>query len=243
MRELVVGILLIEDLICRDLHGGAESALGLTTTAARALLIAGAALASIPFVIGIGRVSLRVGRFLAAAALPRARIGVDLDRVPRRSLELTLEFGVALMTAVLVLVVTQPFLPGYAGAILLGILLIAFGTAVWRSAADLEGHVRAGAQAVVDSLLGYARSGAPDSDSRALADIHAAMPGLGTPIVVRLDHGCAAVGRTLSSLNLRGRTGATVLAIVRDGEAVIAPGADELLRAGDVLALAGRMKP
>jgi CPA2 family monovalent cation:H+ antiporter-2 len=217
-----------------------ESAVGLSNNGARSVLLAGAALVSLPFVIGIGRVSLRVGRFLAAAALPPARRGLDLDRAPRRALELTLELAVALVTAIAVLVTTQPFLPGYAGPILLGSLLIAFGIAVWRSAADLEGHVRAGTQAVVEALVGYARAGAHDGvPDHVLADLHAAMPGLGRPVVVRLEASHAAVDRTLSELNLRGRTGATVLAIVRDGEAVIAPNADERLRAGDFLALAG----
>ncbi len=40
-------------------------------------------------------------------------------------------------------------------------------------------------------------------------------------------------------MNLRGRTGATVLAITRTHGGVLVPTADERLRAGDVLAVAG----
>jgi CPA2 family monovalent cation:H+ antiporter-2 len=246
VRLLVVDALVLSAIIIsvavtsQRVTAWLESMVGLSNNGARTVMLAGAALVSLPFVIGIGRVSLRVGRFLATAALPPARRGLDLDRVPRRALELTLELAVVLVTAIAVLVATQPFLPGYAGPILLGSLLIAFGIAVWRSAADLEGHVRAGTQAVVEALIGYARAGAhvgvPD---HVLADLHAAMPGLGRPVAVRLEASHAAVDRTLSELNLRGRTGATVLAIVRDGEALIAPDADERLRAGDFLALAG----
>jgi CPA2 family monovalent cation:H+ antiporter-2 len=47
------------------------------------------------------------------------------------------------------------------------------------------------------------------------------------------------VGKTLAQLNLRGLTGATVLAIHRGGGDVSVPTAGEVLRAGDVLALAG----
>jgi CPA2 family monovalent cation:H+ antiporter-2 len=47
------------------------------------------------------------------------------------------------------------------------------------------------------------------------------------------------VGRTLANLNLRGATGATVLAIARGGEGVLVPTGQEELRADDVLALAG----
>ena len=56
---------------------------------------------------------------------------------------------------------------------------------------------------------------------------------------VRLDPGSAAIGKTLAQLNLRGRTGATVLAVTRNEGGVIVPTARELLQSGDVLALAG----
>jgi CPA2 family monovalent cation:H+ antiporter-2 len=65
------------------------------------------------------------------------------------------------------------------------------------------------------------------------------MPGLGELVPVRLDDRSAAVGKTLAQLNLRGITGASVLAIARGDQGVIAPVADEVLHAGDVLALAG----
>jgi CPA2 family monovalent cation:H+ antiporter-2 len=49
----------------------------------------------------------------------------------------------------------------------------------------------------------------------------------------------AASERTLAELNLRGVTGATVLAIVRRGETVLVPSGHERVHAGDVLAVAG----
>ena len=64
-------------------------------------------------------------------------------------------------------------------------------------------------------------------------------PGMGDPVTVRLGPDAIAVGRTLSSLSLRGVTGATVLAIARPNGAVMIPSASEVLRPGDVLALAG----
>ena len=56
---------------------------------------------------------------------------------------------------------------------------------------------------------------------------------------VRLNPNCAGVGKTLAELNLRGQTGATVLAIVRGEEGILIPTAREVLKDGDVLALAG----
>ena len=56
---------------------------------------------------------------------------------------------------------------------------------------------------------------------------------------MRLVAASPAVGRTLAELNLRGLTGATVLAIQRGDAGLLVPTAREVLAAGDVLALAG----
>jgi len=56
---------------------------------------------------------------------------------------------------------------------------------------------------------------------------------------VRVDPGSPAIGRTLAELNLRGATGATVLAILRGGDRILVPTGHEQLHEGDVLALAG----
>ena len=55
---------------------------------------------------------------------------------------------------------------------------------------------------------------------------------------MRLDAHSPAVGRSLAELNLRGATGATVLAILRN-QGMLVPTAREVLEEGDVLALAG----
>lgn len=61
------------------------------------------------------------------------------------------------------------------------------------------------------------------------------------PVVlgVRLDPGHAALGCSPIDLNLRSRTGATVLAITRGGSHPQVPTGREVLEAGDVLALGG----
>ncbi len=49
----------------------------------------------------------------------------------------------------------------------------------------------------------------------------------------------AAIGKTIGELKLRKRTGATVIAVVRDGQTQINPGAEFELAAGDTLVLLG----
>lgn len=139
--------------------------------------------------------------------------------------------------------VTQPFLSGVPVAAFLFAVVLVLGGVFWRSAAALQGHVRAGAQVIVEAL---ARQGAPAAGGARLRDgadalgaVRLLLPGIGEPTAVRLREGGPAIGRSLSELGVRGKTGATVLAIVRSSGNVMVPSAGEVLCAGDVVALAG----
>jgi CPA2 family monovalent cation:H+ antiporter-2 len=149
-----------------------------------------------------------------------------------------------LLTGLPLLAVTQPFLGGFYAPVIFVALLVVLGVAFWRGATDLHGHVRAGAETIVEALLVQARKGASGAPAHehpagALVQVHQLLPGLGEPTPVELDASSPAIGRSLAELNLRGATGATVLAIRRGGEGVLVPTAKETLQAGDVLALAG----
>ena len=211
-----------------------------TPQVARALIVAATAAAALPLVLGIGRLARGLGGTLADAALPRVSGKADLDAAPRRTLRITLQLGVALAAGIIVIAITQLVLPSYSGPLALFLVLAGFGVAIWRSVRDLEGHVRAGAQAVVAALGRYARgsSGSSSSDA-ALAEVNQLLPGLGAPVAHRIAANSSAVGRSLAELNLRGKSGATVLAISRNNESIVVPTADERLQSGDVVALAG----
>ncbi len=216
-----------------------QRTLGLDPRPAALLLVLTAVALSLPFVVGIGRLSRRLGVALAESALPRPSGPLDLDAAPRRTLHVVLELAVILVAALVVVAVTQPFLPSYPGPLLLVALVAAFGVALWRSATDLQGHVRAGAQAIVETLTAYAHGGDGHAvDPHSLASVHRLLAGLGQPVAIQLDGASPGVGKSLADLNLRGRTGASVLAIIRAGDP-IAPGAHERLAAGDILAVAG----
>ena len=220
------------------LETGIQSILGLGPAMAWLLTAALAAALAVPMVIGIGRLAGRLGRVLAETALPKARSGVDFDKAPRRSLEITIQITVVMVVSVVILALSQPFLPGYAGPILFVGLLGAFGIALWRSAADLDGHVRAGSEAVVDALKHYAHA-EPTAEYEAITKVQDLMPGLGSTVSLQLTAECRGVGKSLGELDLRGRTGATVLAIRRDGKPIPNPTAGDRLQAGDLLALTG----
>jgi CPA2 family monovalent cation:H+ antiporter-2 len=187
-----------------------------------------------PFLFGVFRLSRRLGDILAARAMPEVGAGTaDLARAPRRAFVITLQLACMLLVGLPLAAVLQPFFPHFPTLVLLLPVLAIVGLAFWRSATNLHGHVRAGSQMILEALK--AQSAQPTD----LEHVHHLVPGLGEPVPCRLDAGCDAVGRTLAQVNLRGLTGATVIAITRADGGVSTPTAAEVLRAGDVLALAG----
>jgi CPA2 family monovalent cation:H+ antiporter-2 len=212
--------------------------LGIGERPARLLLWAGGAALAVPFCVGLLRNARALGVTLAGAALPEGPAGrPDLAAAPRRALVAIVQLGATLLVLLPIAALTQPFLPGVPGAVVIAFAVVVLGAAFWRTAANLQGHVRAGAQVIVEAL---AKQAAP-SERRgdALGPFRAMFPGLGEPVAVRLRPASPAAGRSLSELGVRGRTGASVLAISRADGSVIVPTAAERLREGDVLALSG----
>ncbi len=198
------------------------------------LVLGGAAVVALPLCVGIARLSQRLAAELAEAALPAKAVGkVDLAAAPRRVLIVTLQAGIVLALGVPMVAITQPLLPDIpVGVVLVGILSL-LAMALWRSTNNLEGHVRAGVDVISEALMSHSREDA-------LHDVEKMLPGLGlsAPSVIELASGSEAVGKTLAQLNLRGVTGATVLAITRGSKAIVAT-ATEVLQVDDRLALAG----
>jgi CPA2 family monovalent cation:H+ antiporter-2 len=150
---------------------------------------------------------------------------------------LTVQIGVVLIIGVPTVAVTLPFLPGYGGPAFLGMLLLLLGIAFWRSARNLQGHIRAGATMIVEALAMTMEHPAATGDI--IGEVTRLLPGIGelTQVVVGLDD--AATGQTLAELNLRGLSGASVVGLCRGDERVVLPAAHEQLQAGDILALTG----
>jgi CPA2 family monovalent cation:H+ antiporter-2 len=209
-----------------------------------AVVLAAAALAA-PFCLGIARCAAALARALAALALPAPQAKMDLADAPRRALVVALELAILLAIGIPLVALTQPFLPPFPGAALLAAALLLLGLALWRSAANLQAHARAGAQAIVEVLArqlatrGPSASAASSGGESELEALHRLLPGLGAPAPVRIRPGTLAAGRTLAELDLRGLTGATVLAIVREHAGVLTPTGRETLEVGDLLAVAG----
>lgn len=222
-----------------SIAGFAALRLGLSLEWARGLVILGVIVLALPLLVGIFRIVRGLGVALAQAALPAATQGkADLAAAPRRALVVTLQLAMVLLVGLPLLALTQPFLSPWAAVASLGTLLVVLGVVFWKSATNLQGHVKAGAEMIVEVLVTQAGKRTTPVEET-LDQIRHLMPGLGEPVPFRLDEDSAAVGKTLAQINLRGLTGASVLAIARGEAGVIVPLATEVLRAGDVLALAG----
>jgi monovalent cation:H+ antiporter-2, CPA2 family len=74
-----------------------------------------------------------------------------------------------------------------------------------------------------------------------MANLNAALHSATTELF-RLNPGSPVIGKTLAELNLRGLTGVTLIAVVRDGKTEINPGADYKFAADDTLVLLGEIE-
>jgi CPA2 family monovalent cation:H+ antiporter-2 len=236
----------------------------LSAETARLVVLGGAGGLAAPLLIGLVRTARGLGQAIALRALPAPTRGVDLGAAPRRAFLVTWQLVMVAMAGVPLVALSSAFLPRHVAPILFLAVLVILAIAFWRSATNLQGHTRAGAEVIVaalakqmagstDALEGPVahRRRASDSEGAAatvtdappreqtLSGIYDLIPGLGRPVSIEIGAEDYAAGRSLSELDVRDATDATVLVIVRGDDSVILPVGKEMLQPGDVLALAG----
>jgi CPA2 family monovalent cation:H+ antiporter-2 len=206
----------------------------------RFILVLLSGLIAVPLIYGIITSARSLGLHLAKRAFAEAQKGkVDPADAPRRALVILVQIAVVIAVGIPVVAITQPFLPPHQGAVVLSLLTVVLLIALWRNAANLQGHARAGAQIIASALAQQMASTGDNQEEAKLEDVNAVLPGLGEPVAIRVVPESIAVGRSLAQLNLRGATGATVLAIRRGDQQIPTPLGREVIRANDVLAVAG----
>ena len=213
---------------------------GLAVTPARAVVFVVAAALAAPLVAALVRWTHLLGMEIAVQALPMpAPKKVDMARAPRRALEVTLQFGLLFFVVALLVTVTQPFAPRIPG--LAGVMAAALGLVVarWRSALKLQGLAVAAGEVIAAALSKRMSDGKQENVDAAMQKMHEMLPGIGEPVAMTIARGSAADGLTLAELDMRGVTGATVLALLRGREQVVSPRGDLRMQAGDVIAVAG----
>ena len=210
--------------------------LGVPARLERVGLLTTAALAAVIFGLGMVRTARRLARTIAESVVPPVVAGrVDQGRSPRRVLEITVEIALTIAVGIPLVVVTLPFLPSFGVPAMIGAVLLLLLFAFWRTARDLDSHTRAGAELVAHVLARHGAGGAGSLDQ-----VRGMLPGLGELSPMRVEAGSAIAGMTLGDLNVRGRTGATIVAVARGGgQRLVFPSAGERLEEGDLIAVTG----
>jgi len=228
---VVIVIVIGVSLGMGDLSGVVRAHLDVAPATARLVVVAAGGTVALPFCLGILSTTRRFARALAETVVPLpAAGGIDLGRAPRRVIVASVQLAGVLIVGVPLVALTQPFLPSYTAAAVLGVATLVLAILFWRTAINLEGHVRAVTNVIIEALA---------TQTASPAESHDLLPGIEAPDRIVVEAGSPAAGRSLAELALRASTGATVLAIVRDGQGIPSPDAHEPLRVGDVLALTG----
>ena len=215
--------------------------MGMEATRVRFVVVLVSGLIAVPLLYGLINSAKTLGNHLARRAFAETQKGkVDPADAPRRALVILIQIAVVLAVGIPIVAITQPFLPPHQGAFVLLLLTLVLLVMLWRNAANLHGHARAGAEIIASALANQMASidGASE-DTKMLEDVNAVLPGLGEPVAIRVVPESIAVGRSLGQLNLRGATGATVLAIKRGSQQIPTPLGREVIHAGDLVAVAG----
>jgi monovalent cation:H+ antiporter-2, CPA2 family len=215
--------------------------LGMAPARVRFVVVLVSGLIAVPLLYGLINSAKTLGNHLARRAFAETQKGkVDPADAPRRALVILVQIAVVLAVGIPIVAITQPFLPPHQGAFVLLLLTLVLLVTLWKNAANLHGHARAGAEIIASALAQQMASidGASE-DTKMLEDVNAVLPGLGEPVAIRVVPESIAVGKSLGQLNLRGATGATVLAIKRGSKQIPTPLGREVIQAGDLVAVAG----
>jgi CPA2 family monovalent cation:H+ antiporter-2 len=237
---LMLGILSSASAWRTEISGWIAEVTGLSAEVARYALLAAVVLVSAVFCYAIARGARRLVLSLVDKAMPKAEPGkLDLAAAPRRAMIVTLQTGIVIVVGLPLLAFFQPFLPGLPVAVIfLGVMTL-LGISFWRGTANLEGHVKAFTQVIVESLRKQTEAKGAEEDDKTLHRVRKLFPGLGHIAPLRVGAGSYCAGKTMGGLNVGSLTGATILVILRGEGNSILPTGKDILQEGDVLTLAG----
>lgn len=219
----LVILFVVHSTIARRVKGDLESAVDV-----------GAIVLAAPFVIGLLRSGQRLARGVRTLARKESGPTARAKAVEAVAM-LALVLGIGLPTLALI----QPMVRGHwVEAVLLGLLLVALVVLGWRLG-RVKGELTSGVARIAQDIA--ERLGDPDEEGlSADADAETApgpLAGLDYHrVVVRVP---AIDGKTLTELDLRCQTGATVVAIERAGAVIVLPTGHDVLLLNDVLAVSG----
>lgn len=211
----------------------------LATPAASAhagVIDAAVVLLAVPFIFGLLRNARRLIRRLGEQA---AQVRASGQRVVARLVSGMTSLTVVLAIGLPTWAVLDPFIDGsWLGAAILSVALLALGVIGVR-ARRADASYMSSAARLAHRIAAHAQ---PDAPAEPQPDTPRPQPVDVDDIeheTLVLAAASAGAGRSLIEVNLRARTGATVVAIHRSSGAMVLPTGHERLEAGDTLALSG----
>ncbi|MBI5799594.1 MAG: cation:proton antiporter [Verrucomicrobia bacterium] len=194
-----------------------------------AFLWLGATVLSLPLLIAIFRKLQALGLLVAEVGVRPAAAG-ELTASIRAVIAQAIPLAGAAALALLVLVLSSTLLPPLEVLLVLVLIVALVMWAWWR--AFVKWHSKA--QVALIATFERPPPARPESTTHFFRLLsHAQLR------VVLVDSGSPVAGKLIRELELRTRSGASVVGIERNGESIVNPGPDEELRAGDKLLLLG----
>jgi CPA2 family monovalent cation:H+ antiporter-2 len=211
-----------------------RSRLAISPLQARSLVGGAMLLLGAPFVAALFRNARSVSGLLSARILPTESEPTPSAKLAARALRMTMNLVIVLGVGWPAIAVIRPFTGEAYGASILALVVAAIVIHLWISSRAIEHEFRSGAERIAAALKRQA-----EGDPVTTLIDPTLIPGLDTVQGVALSAESHAVDKTLADVNLRCRTGATVVAIHRGDSDVLLPTGHEKLLAGDVLAVTG----
>ncbi len=144
-----------------------------------------------------------------------------------------IRFSILFVACTIILLMALPFLPASKYAFIVLIISPLFTLPLlWRKTENLQGQME-------EALNKFVQTFTPTENSKPLNIPRNVIPGLEDLTLVRIDSNAEVAGKTLSNLDLRVQTGATIFAIIRNQQSISLPGGTEILMPEDLIAIAG----
>jgi len=197
--------------------GGAEGALFL-----------GALLACLPILVAVLRKLRATAMLMAEATI--ARKGADQQPLALRQLVTRTIVGLGTVAiALFIFTVGASILPSWPVVLVLLAIVAGVMVSLWRHFTRVYARAQIAVREVLDAPtpMGNVEDPIGTLLTKAMLDS------------ITIADGSMAAGKLIRELELRSRTGATIVAVERGRESVISPSPDEELRAGDTLLLIG----
>lgn len=190
----------------------------------------GAMLVSLPIFIAITRKLYALGLLVAEMSVSHAMAG---ERAPtiRGVIAQTVPLAGVVAQAVLVFALSTPILP-LKLVWLLSLIVLPVGWLFWRSMVKVYSK----AQFALTEVLAESPPAKPVVEEGGSLSTILKNAQLRTVVITSSSPGA---GKLISELQLRTRTGASIVAIERDGSSIVNPGPDEEVKSNDRVLLLG----